>query len=124
MDEHSTLLTGWGRTTPPAATLVELSTDELDVPALAERAGERGIIARGLGRSYGDPAQNGGGLVVRLRPTERAIDLDTEAGTVTAHAAVSLDTLLRELVPSGWFVPVTPGTREHDGPRISRNGEV
>ncbi len=111
MDEHPTLLTGWGRTAPTAATLVEVPTDELDVADLAGRAGGRGVIARGMGRSYGDPAQNGGGVVVRLRPAERAIDVDAEAGTVTVHAAVSLDALLRDLVPRGWFVPVTPGTR-------------
>ena len=111
MDEQPTLLTGWGRTAPTSATLVEVGADEVDVPALAGRAGDRGVIARGLGRSYGDPAQNGGGLVVRLRPPDRAIDLDADGGSVTVHAGVSLDVLLRQLVPAGWFVPVTPGTR-------------
>jgi decaprenylphospho-beta-D-ribofuranose 2-oxidase len=36
---------------------------------------------------------------------------DGEAGTVVADAGLSLDALLRLLVPNGWFVPVTPGTR-------------
>ena len=30
---------------------------------------------------------------------------------MTAHAGVSFDDLLRHLVPKGFFVPVTPGTR-------------
>jgi len=39
------------------------------------------------------------------------LELDVDAGRVTAEGGVSLDTLMRELVPRGWFVPVTPGTR-------------
>ena len=71
----------------------------------------RGGIARGMGRSYGDPAQNGGGVVLRLR--DQAVDatIDDVAATVTVPAGVSLDELLRVLVPRGFFVPVSPGTR-------------
>ncbi len=66
---------------------------------------------RGLGRSYGDPAQNGGGTVLRLTGDDTPMILDPEAGTLTVGAGVSLDTILRDIVPRGWFVPVTPGTR-------------
>lgn len=102
-------LTGWGRTSPSVATLVDLFAKELLDGGLADVAGPRGVIARGLGRAYGDSAQNGGGSVVRLAPGP--ILLDEAAGTVRVGAGVSLDELLRHLVPRGWFVPVTPGTR-------------
>ncbi len=46
-----------------------------------------------------------------LRLAGAEIVLDAEAGTLAAGAGVSLDTILREIVPRGWFVPVTPGTR-------------
>jgi decaprenylphospho-beta-D-ribofuranose 2-oxidase len=39
------------------------------------------------------------------------VQIDDVAGTVTASAGVSLDDLLDIIVPRGWFVPVTPGTR-------------
>ncbi len=71
----------------------------------------RGAIARGLGRCYGDAAQNGGGLVVRLASDSAGVVLDEENGTVTASGGVSLDDVMRLIVPQGWFVPVTPGTR-------------
>jgi decaprenylphospho-beta-D-ribofuranose 2-oxidase len=104
-------LSGWGNTAPSVATVVELTRPELTGPAALSLLGDldRGVIARGLGRSYGDPAQNAGGTVVRL--DDELMAVDPVAGTVTAGAGVSLDTLLRHIVPQGWFVPVTPGTR-------------
>ena len=102
-------LSGWGRTAPSAATVVDADADELDAGLLDVLAEPRGIIARGMGRAYGDAAQNGGGTVVRLAPGP--ILLDPRAGTVQVGAGVSLDELLRHVVPRGFFVPVSPGTR-------------
>lgn len=112
MESEQRALTGWGRTAPTVATLVRATADELAADgALESLAGERGIIARGLGRSYGDPAQNGGGTVIEIVPGDGAIRLDEDAAIAHVDAGVSLDTLLREIVPRGFFVPVTPGTR-------------
>lgn len=102
-------LTGWGRTAPTAATVVDLAASELDGDTIHELARDRGAIARGLGRAYGDPAQNGGGCVLRLAPGP--IVLDAASATVRVGAGVSLDELLRHIVPRGFFVPVSPGTR-------------
>ena len=79
--------------------------------AVLKEAGPRGALARGLGRSYGDAAQNGGGLVVRLASGHGDIVLDPDRGLATVGAGVSIDELLRVIVPRGFFVPVTPGTR-------------
>ena len=103
------LLSGWGRATASASDLVEV--DEGGLAAAVKNLPDRGGIARGLGRSYGDPAQNGGGHVLRLLPPHDAVRIDDAAGTVTVAAGVSLDDLLDIIVPRGWFVPVTPGTR-------------
>ena len=91
------------------ADLVEVSAHE--VADAVKGASERGVLVRGLGRSYGDAAQNSGGLVLRLAGSADHAVLDAETGTVTVPAGVSIDELLRVLVPQGWFVPVTPGTR-------------
>jgi decaprenylphospho-beta-D-ribofuranose 2-oxidase len=66
---------------------------------------------RGLGRSYGDAAQNAGGVVLTMPGNAHEAVLDADAGTVTAGAGVSLHDLLKVIVPRGFFVPVTPGTR-------------
>ncbi len=103
------VITGWGRTSPSVATVVEVRTAE-DVQAAIGQAGPRGLLPRGLGRSYGDAAQSGGATVLDLSAMA-SIDLDTAAGTVTTGSGVSLDALMKALVPAGYFVPVTPGTR-------------
>lgn len=102
-------LTGWGRTAPSVGS-VEVVTSVGQVQDAIRAAGPRGVLARGLGRSYGDAAQSGGGTLLDLSAMCGAV-LDTSAGTVTAGSGASLDSLLRLLVPAGFFVPVTAGTR-------------
>jgi decaprenylphospho-beta-D-ribofuranose 2-oxidase len=72
---------------------------------------DRGVVARGLGRSYGDPAQNAGGTVLSTAALDRVLELDPQAATVRVEPGVSLARLVPALLDKGWFVPVTPGTR-------------
>jgi decaprenylphospho-beta-D-ribofuranose 2-oxidase len=108
------LLSGWGRTPASAGTVVRRrSADRPGLAELVRHLPPRGAIARGLGRSYGDSAQNGGGLAVRLDDelAPGAIAVDAGGATATTAGGVSIDALLRRSIPSGLFVPVSPGTR-------------
>ncbi|MBW0104372.1 FAD-binding oxidoreductase [Pseudonocardia sp. KRD291] len=111
MSSHARSLHGWGRTAPTIAEVVT-PRDGQEVADAVTRAGERGIIARGLGRSYGDPAQNAGGLVLDMTGLGRIHSIDPDSGVVDLDAGVSLDTLMRAALPHGLWVPVLPGTRQ------------
>ncbi|MGA3354227.1 MAG: FAD-binding oxidoreductase [Acidimicrobiales bacterium] len=105
------LLAGWGRAPVSAATVIRPGSAAEIGDLVAGSRGPLPMIARGLGRSYGDAAQCAGGLVVDCTGLNRILDLDVRGATVRAEAGVSIDDLLRVLVPRGLFLPVTPGTR-------------
>src|SRR5437016_7053398 len=104
------VLSGWGRTAPTRAQVGRPGRAE-DVSGALRDAPPRGVIARGLGRSYGDAAQNAGGLVLDTALLDEIAEADLDQGYVRVAGGVSLDTLMRLLLPRGWFLPVTPGTR-------------
>ena len=111
---HTAELSGWGRTAPTAAD-VRRPTSAVELQRALPTAAERGLVARGLGRGYGDCAQNSGGTVIETVDVDaftiHESDPAAETVLVTAEAGASIDRLLHALVPQGLFVPVTPGTR-------------
>ncbi|HEY5143472.1 MAG TPA: FAD-binding oxidoreductase [Solirubrobacteraceae bacterium] len=108
-DTTERLLSGWGRTAPTRATVRRPRDGGETVAALAA-AGHRGTIARGLGRSYGDAAQNAGGTVLDMTGLDAVGPVDA-GGEITVGAGASLAGLLTALLPVGWMPPVMPGTR-------------
>jgi decaprenylphospho-beta-D-ribofuranose 2-oxidase len=106
------LLTGWGMTAPTRARRISAGDEASITEVLTDDADPRGVIARGLGRSYGDAAQNSGGTVVDGAAYDRISRFDAETGVVVCDGGVTLDQLMRSFIPFGWFVPVTPGTRQ------------
>jgi decaprenylphospho-beta-D-ribofuranose 2-oxidase len=108
-------LSGWGGALEAEALV--LSPTDIDEARAALGAAQHaapgtrtGLIARGMGRSYGDAAQLSGGHVIDVTGL-RGFDLDPAAGTVTAQAGATLGELLAVLVPAGWMLPVVPGTQ-------------
>ncbi|MDF6019257.1 FAD-binding oxidoreductase [Streptomyces sp. JH34] len=110
MSVDTVSLTGWGRTSPTTALRFRPRTYE-EAAVVVRGRGPRGVVARGLGRSHGDAAQNAGGSVLDMTALDRIRAVDAVAGTVVCDGGVSLHRLLETLLPLGWFVPVTPATR-------------
>ncbi len=110
MSSRTVTLTGWGRIAPSTAELAEPS-GETEAAALLRAAG-RGAIARGLGRSYNNAAQCAQGLVLSTSRLNRILGLDKATGVAVCEAGVSLEQLMVAGLPHGWFVPVSPGTRQ------------
>ena len=65
----------------------------------------------GLGRSYGDSCLNEGGCMIPATGLNRFLRFDEEEGIIRCKAGVSLEEILRIIVPRGWFLPTTPGTK-------------
>lgn len=100
-----TRLSGWGRYPTHAG---ELERPERYVGLLSDAPS---VIARGQGRGYGDAALNEDGRVLLTERINRLLELDTEQGILRAEAGATLAEILEVIVPQGWFLPVTPGTR-------------
>lgn len=69
------------------------------------------VLARGLGRSYGDTAVNREGAVVDMTRLNRMRSFDPETGVLDCEAGVGLGEILDVFAPRGWFLPVVPGTK-------------
>ncbi len=103
-----TVVTGWGG--GAGAALSIMRPDGLESLRAGLELASNGAIARGMGRSYGDAAQLSGGLAIDTTLLKQ-MELDSQAGTVTAQAGVTVGELLDALLPLGWMVPVVPGTQ-------------
>jgi FAD/FMN-containing dehydrogenase len=99
----------WGRF--PAARhtrviQVQWREGQIDLGAPGEH-----VLPYGYGRSYGDSCLNNGGALLDCSPLRRFIAFDAENGLLRCEAGVSLAEVLALIVPHGWFLPVTPGTK-------------
>ncbi|MET7758715.1 FAD-binding oxidoreductase [Streptomyces sp. NPDC005389] len=110
LDDDCETITGWGRTAPTLAR-VRRPRGHSEVADAVRSSGARGTIARGLGRAYGDAAQNAGGTVLDMTGLDRILAVDATAGLAVCEAGVSLHRLTEALLPLGWILPVSPGTR-------------
>ncbi len=68
-------------------------------------------LAYGMGRSYGDSCLNKNGIIIHSSQLNHILDFDGDKGIIRCEAGVTFDDLLSVIVPRGWFLPVTPGTR-------------
>ena len=100
-------LESWGRypkATP--ARVTRLTDRHAPLPA-----SDLPMLVFGNGRSYGDVCLNDGGHVLLGRGLDRFIAFDADTGVLRAEAGVLLSEILDLVVPRGWFLAVTPGTR-------------
>jgi len=76
---------------------------------LAEKYGS--TLAFGNGRSYGESCLAISNNVIHTRPLNRFISADWNNGVIKAEAGITLEEIINIIIPKGWFLPVTPGTK-------------
>jgi FAD/FMN-containing dehydrogenase len=106
-------LSGWGRypqieSTPlkPAHTP---AVQSIIAAQLNSNLSQPGLVARGLGRSYGDSAL--ANSLLTTQSLDHFLAFDEETGILHCASGVSFAEILKLFVPKGWFLPVTPGTQ-------------
>ncbi len=67
------------------------------------------LIARGNGRCYGDASLSN--TIVSTLGLDKILDFDEKKGILRCQSGVLLSTILDYIVPKGYFLPVTPGTK-------------
>ncbi len=67
------------------------------------------LIARGNGRCYGDASL--AETTLNTLKYDKILSFDTAAGVFECQSGMLLSDILTVIVPKGWFLPVTPGTK-------------
>lgn len=96
----------WGRYPRASQVIVPLFDRHAALPATTGPA-----LPYGNGRSYGDSCLNDGGTLLHTRQLDRFIAFDPQTGVIECEAGVLFSEILDLVVPQGWFLPVTPGTK-------------
>lgn len=104
-------LTSWGRVVRASHQVAKPRFGDEVGGLLRQLSAEQPGLPVGLRRSYGDSNLNPDGRVIDMTALDRIISFDRETGVMRAEAGLSLSQALQVLVPAGWFLPTTPGTR-------------
>ncbi|PPV08481.1 oxidoreductase [Xanthomonas bromi] len=96
----------WGRYPRAHQTRLPIHDRAASLPAFDGRA-----LPRGNGRSYGDSCLNPDGALLCARGLDRFIAFDPGNGVLRCEAGVTLAEIIELVLPQGWFLLVTPGTR-------------
>ena len=103
-------LAGWGRYKPAACHVYRPERRDA-LLSLLDGGAPGPVLARGLGRSYGDAAVNRTGSVLDMTRLNRMRSFDPETGELECEPGVSLSDIIAVFQPRGWFPAVVPGTR-------------
>lgn len=85
-----------------------LKPDSYEALAEALAAGTD-FIPRGNGRCYGDASLSRN--VLSTNRLNRILDFDPATAIIHCQSGVLLSTILEQMVPRGFFLPITPGTK-------------
>ncbi|MEY2169648.1 MULTISPECIES: FAD-binding oxidoreductase [unclassified Rhodanobacter] len=102
----TTIGQSWGRYPPTKQSVVAVTDRHAELPVTGGS-----LLPYGNGRSYGDSCLNDGGTLLHARGLNRYLSFDPTSGLLECEAGVLFSEILDLVVPQGWFLPVTPGTK-------------
>lgn len=98
-------ISGWGNTSYTECRVIKPKTI-LQI----KKEIKPNCIPRGMGRSYGDSSIQPTKTIV-MTNISKIINFDKRKGIIKVQAGIKLIDLLKFVIPKGWFVPVSPGTK-------------
>jgi FAD/FMN-containing dehydrogenase len=101
----------WGRYPRAVHRHVHKPSWSDEIGKILQQAPQHSLLPYGLGRSYGDVCLNNGRELIDISACDRILHFDAERGVIRVESGASLADLLTVIVPRGWFLPVTPGTK-------------
>ncbi len=103
-------LEGWGRSKSSISRVFYPDLEE-SIQQLLQDQNKDIFLARGKGRSYGDASLNHKHNSISFKDLNRAVHFNRKTGVFTCEAGMTLKEIIDCALPSGWFLPVTPGTQ-------------
>jgi decaprenylphospho-beta-D-ribofuranose 2-oxidase len=103
---HKRIIKGWGGYPKVLATCIEPAIREVFAHTIKTHSK---LIVRGNGRSYGDSALQE--TVLSTRQLNTILHFDKGQGIIQCESGVLLEQVIKEVLPNGFFLPVTPGTK-------------
>ncbi|MDO8288379.1 MAG: FAD-binding oxidoreductase [Parvibaculum sp.] len=107
MAESEITHASWGMYPPEPQHMRKLTSRHAGLPL----TGDETVLPYGAGRSYGDSCLNTGGTLLGSAALDHFIAFDAATGVLTAEAGITFATIIDTVLPRGWFLPVTPGTK-------------
>jgi decaprenylphospho-beta-D-ribofuranose 2-oxidase len=91
--------------------VIESNEESFSLPEQLQELISKGgnFIARGNGRCYGDASL--AGTTISTLKFDKILSFDKKTGIFECQSGLTLDQILEVVVPGGWFLPVTPGTK-------------
>ena len=99
-------ISNWGNTPTVKSNVIPFHTiEQLREIILNSKT----AIPRGMGRSYGDSGL--GNTIISTTEFNQIKSFDDSKGHIICESGVTLDSIISRILPSGWFLPVSPGTK-------------
>ena len=70
---------------------------------------KKNFIAYGSGRSYGDSCLSEN--IIMTKFLNKEVKIDAKNGEIECSSSATFEEILKKIIPLGWFVPVSPGTK-------------
>lgn len=100
-------ITGWGNNISVKSKIYQPSSIK-DAEQFLKNFKSK-ILARGFGKSYGDTALNK--KVISLLKLKKILNFDKKNGIIEVESGISVETILKKIIPYGWFLPVISGSQ-------------